>query len=59
MMNEKSVLNLLKELSEKLPKFEDGRIDYSNSDKAPVITVFVKYRDDILSTLKGGVSCHG
>lgn len=48
MMNEKNALNLLKRFSDGLPKFEDGRIDYSNSDKAPVITVFVRYKDKIL-----------
>ena len=47
-MDEKNILNLIKKFSNKLPKFEDGRIDYSNSDEAPVITVFVKYQDKIL-----------
>ena len=40
--------NVIKEFSEKLPKFSDGRIDYSNTDKAPVLTCFVKYQDKIL-----------
>ena len=40
--------NILRELSKKLPKFSDGRIDYSASDKAPVLTCFVKYQDKIL-----------
>lgn len=31
-----------------LPKFSDGRIDYSNSDTAPVVTVFVEFEDKIL-----------
>jgi len=31
-----------------LPKFPDGRIDYSNSDKAPVLTCFVRFEDKIL-----------
>lgn len=48
-MKDKIVLEkVLQELSEKLPKFPDGRIDYSNSDKAPVLTCFVKYGDKIL-----------
>ncbi|MBO8183616.1 MAG: NUDIX domain-containing protein [Archaeoglobus sp.] len=42
------ITKILRELGEKLPKFPDGRIDYSKSDIAPVITVFVKYRDKIL-----------
>jgi 8-oxo-dGTP pyrophosphatase MutT (NUDIX family) len=44
----KNYLDRVKELSKKLPKFPDGRIDYSNSDIAPVVTVFVKYQDEIL-----------
>ena len=45
---EQKILNTIKEFAEKLPKFQDGRIDYSNSNIAPVITVFVKYEDEIL-----------
>ncbi len=48
MVNESSILSLLIELSGKLPKFEDGRIDYTDAEEAPVITVFVKYKDEIL-----------
>ena len=45
---EKKALATIKEFANKLPKFPDGRIDYSNSDVAPVITVFLKYKDKIL-----------
>lgn len=45
---EKEILKTIEEFAKKLPKFPDGRINYSNSDTAPVITVFVKYRDKIL-----------
>ncbi|MCK4453768.1 NUDIX domain-containing protein [Candidatus Parcubacteria bacterium] len=45
---EEKILNTIKEFYKKLPKFPDGRIDYSNADIAPVITVFVKYKDKIL-----------
>ena len=38
---------LLKEF-ENLPRFPDGRIDYSNSNKALVLTCFVKFKDKIL-----------
>ena len=38
---------ILKEF-DRLPKFPDGRIDYSNSDKAPVLTCFVRFEDKIL-----------
>lgn len=48
MSNEIIFENVLREFSEKLPKFSDGRIDYSNSDKAPVLTCFVKYGNKIL-----------
>jgi len=41
-------LSQIKKFSDKLPKFPDGRIDYSNSKIAPVITVFIKYQDRIL-----------
>ena len=47
-MNDEQILKLLKDFSEKLPKFKDGRIDYSNSNEAPVITIFVRYQDKIL-----------
>ncbi len=48
-MNDEIILKkVLQEFSEKLPKFEDGRIDYSTSDKAPVLSCFVKFEDRIL-----------
>ena len=31
-----------------LPRFSDGRINYSSSDKAPVLICFVKFGDKIL-----------
>jgi len=48
MSNEIIFEKVLREFSEKLPKFPDGRIDYSHSNKAPVLTCFVKYEDKIL-----------
>jgi 8-oxo-dGTP diphosphatase len=45
---EEKILKIIKDFSKNLPKFEDGRINYSNSDTAPVITVFIKYEDKIL-----------
>jgi len=47
-MDEQEILKTIKGFAKKLPKFPDGRIDYSNSDIAPVITVFVKFKDEIL-----------
>ena len=43
-----NLAEILMDLSKKLPKFPDGRINYSKSDVAPVITVFVKYKNEIL-----------
>jgi 8-oxo-dGTP pyrophosphatase MutT (NUDIX family) len=45
---ETNIENLLREFAEKLPRFPDGRIDYSQSDKAPVITCFVRFQNRIL-----------
>ena len=36
----------IQKFSDKLPKFPDGRINYSNSKIAPVITIFIKYKFD-------------
>ncbi|MDD4332494.1 MAG: NUDIX domain-containing protein [Patescibacteria group bacterium] len=40
-------LSLVKHYKQ-LPKFPDGRIDYSNSDNATVLNCFLKHRDKIL-----------
>ena len=42
--NPRKILGLFSEL----PRFEDGRIDYSNSDRAPVLICFVRYLNRIL-----------
>lgn len=47
-MREEEILDIVKELSRTLPRFSDGRIDYSKSGFAPVVTVFVKFEDKIL-----------
>ncbi len=47
-MDEQKMLETIKQFAEKLPKFPDGRINYSNSDTAPVITIFIKHQDKIL-----------
>jgi len=41
-------INLTLKEFDGLPRFPDGRIDYSNSDKAPVLTCFVRCEDKIL-----------
>ncbi|HID42394.1 MAG TPA: NUDIX domain-containing protein [Archaeoglobaceae archaeon] len=47
-MSSKEILKIVEEISKKLPKFPDGRINYSKSDVAPVITVFLMYGDEVL-----------
>lgn len=39
---------IIKDFSKNLPKFPDGRIDYLKSNIAPVMNIFVKYKDKIL-----------
>ncbi len=41
-------INLILKEFDRLPRFPDGRIDYSNSDKAPVLTCFVRFEEKIL-----------
>ncbi len=36
------------DLFSKLPRFPDGRINYTNSAKAAVVSVIIKYKDNIL-----------
>src|SRR3989344_8553514 len=43
-----NILSIIRTFYERLPKFHDGRIDYSNSDIAAVIIVFVRYKHKIL-----------
>ena len=47
-MNNDKIIGTIKAFYNKLPKFPDGRIDYSNSDEAPVVTVIARYKDKIL-----------
>jgi len=47
-MSADEILKFVEELGKKLPKFPDGRIDYSKSDIAPVITVFLMHGGEIL-----------
>jgi isopentenyldiphosphate isomerase len=46
--NEKKLQATIKTLAKSLPIFSDGRIDYSNANAAPVITVFIQYDNEIL-----------
>ena len=47
-MDEQKILENIKQFAKKLPKFSDGRINYSDSNIAPVITIFVKFKEKIL-----------
>ena len=40
--------SILAEFSARLPKFPDGRIDYTHSDEAAVVSVFVTVGDELL-----------
>ncbi len=45
---EEYIAGILKELGAKLPRFGDGRIDYTTSKIAPVVTVYISYGGKIL-----------
>jgi len=47
-MKEKYIFEIIKKIGAGLPRFPDGRIDYTNSISAPVLIIFVKYQDEIL-----------
>jgi ADP-ribose pyrophosphatase YjhB (NUDIX family) len=47
MLPEKAFLEL-KSLSTRLPKFDDGRINYTGSNTAAITIIFVRCRDEIL-----------
>jgi ADP-ribose pyrophosphatase YjhB (NUDIX family) len=45
---EQKLFDLLNDLKQKLPSFPDGRINYKDSDLAPVLTVFISFGAKIL-----------
>ena len=45
---EQEVIKTVEYFAKKLPRFSDGRIDYSRSDVAPVVTVFIRYKGKVL-----------
>ncbi|MBI2208168.1 NUDIX domain-containing protein [Candidatus Woesearchaeota archaeon] len=47
-MNDTKTMKIIRDFYNKLPKFPDGRINYADSDIAPVVTIIVKYKDEIL-----------
>ena len=48
MFNEQNYFSLIESFNNKLPKRNDGRIDYTHSETAAVITIFVTYDKKIL-----------
>lgn len=47
-MDEREILGRIERMGAGLPRFPDGRIDYSNAKAAPVVTVFVRCKGEIL-----------
>lgn len=47
-MQEKTVESLVKELYRKLPKFSDGRINYTGSNIAPVVSAYIFNKGKLL-----------
>ena len=64
---EKDFTMLINDFSRKLDKLPDGRVNYANSNKAPVLACFVRFKNDILilkrsdkvSAYKGKWNCIG
>lgn len=52
-MDEQEVLERIEEMGKGLPRFPDGRIDYSKARAAPVITVFVRFKSEMLILKRG------
>jgi len=48
MIDDNQVKSTIESFAAKLPRFPDGRINYSKSNIAPVITVFVVYDHQVL-----------
>ena len=47
-MSQINYRQIIKTFSAELPRFADGRIDYTESDTAPVLICFVKYEKKLL-----------
>ena len=48
MNGEEKLLDLLQANKDHLPSFPDGRINYHGVREVPVVTIFVKFKDEIL-----------
>ena len=44
----KGILSLLADNAKTLPRFPDGRIDYTSAPMVPVVTCFIRYKDKVL-----------
>ena len=51
-MDENYVIAKIEEMAKKLPKFPDGRIDYSSSNYAPVVNVFLRLNGKLLILMR-------
>lgn len=47
-MDEQKIQETIEQLSKNLPRFPDGRINYRDAPVAPVITIFVQWKNEIL-----------
>jgi len=47
-MDEREILDRIELMGRGLPRFPDGRINYSNAQTAPVVTIFVRCKCEIL-----------
>ena len=48
MFDESAYFNLIHKLSKNLPEREVGRIDYTNANKVPVVTIYIRFKKKIL-----------
>lgn len=46
--NKRDIWNLLADNAKTLPRFPDGRIDYTYAPMVPVVTCFIKYKGRVL-----------
>ena len=52
--SDRELAETLQRFDRELPKFVDGRIDYTNSNEAPVVIIFLRYKDEILLVKRSG-----
>lgn len=47
-MKKEKIPEIIEKYEESLPRFHDGRIDYSNAKEAPTVVYFLKHENEIL-----------